>query len=556
MLGRLLERNDSSTRASTGSWWPVNNANAVRSHAGPDVSEHNSLTLPAIFRAVDLLASHLAMLPLPVMKRIDEGTRKHRREHPNYRLLNEEPNEEMASVSLRRSWHLHTMIWGNGRVEIVRDRLGQPRELWPLAPDRTQTRRTDQTRKLVHRYRKDTGGYRDIPHENVIHTAGLGYDGLVGYGLIRQLAKENVGLALAISQYAQSFFGNNTILGAILSAPNVMPTEQREANIKAWNEARQGPDKAFGAVMMDGGLTVSHAGVENEHAQTLELLTFSVQDVARWTNVPPPLLMELSNATFSNIVEQGVWYVKYTLAPWFKVYEQEITRKLFTRKERDNGYHVEFVAEGLLRGDFKGRVEGYDKLNRMGVYSVNDILALENRNTIGSEGDERLVDMNRQPLSAVGDNQPQGNAQSRPPGGANLESSAIVYDLAAAAVPTLADTLERMWRVAARAEQRAEVSGADMDEWAATFYAKHTEKLRVALVPVVDTIVGLVYTATPKIASAPTCATLASEYTPQIAIAHARPNGRTDAREVAETIIADYVAFAIRRSCEGMNDGN
>ena len=556
MLGRLLERNDSSTRASTGSWWPINNANAVHSHAGPDVSEHNSLTLPAIFRAVDLLASHLAMLPLPVMQRIDEGTRERRREHPVYRLLNEEPNEEMASVSLRRSWHLHTMIWGNGRVEIVRDRLGQPRELWPLAPDRTQTRRTDQTRKLVHRYQKDTGGYRDIPHENVIHTAGLGYDGLVGYGLIRQLAKENIGLALAISQYAQSFFGNNTILGAVLSAPNVMSSEQRQANVDKWNEARQGPDKAFSAIMLDGGMTVSHAGVQNEHAQTLEILTFSVQDVARWTNVPPPLLMELSNATFSNIVEQGVWYVKYTLAPWFKVYEQEITRKLFTRQERDDGYHVEFVAEGLLRGDFKGRVEGYDKLNRMGVYSVNDILALENRNTIGPEGDKRLVDMNRQPLDAVGDNEPQGNAQPRPPGGANQESSAKVYDLAAAAVPMLADALERMWRVAGRAEQRARALNRDMDEWAATVSAKHTENMRLALVPVAETIAGIVRAALPAGVSLSGLDQFASTYMMRMADAHAKPDGRTDASELAMAIIQDFVAQVRATCCEDVNDGN
>jgi HK97 family phage portal protein len=496
------------------------------------------------------------MLPWPVQQRINEGTNERRREHPVYRLLNEEPNEEMASVSLRRSWHLHTMIWGNGRIEIVRDRLGQPRELWLLVPDRTETRRADETRKLIHRYRKDTGGYRDISHKDVIHTAGLGYDGLVGYGLIRQLAKENIGLALAISQYAQSFFGNSTILGAILSAPNVMSDEQRAANVKAWNEARQGPDKAFGAVMMDGGLTVSHAGVENEHAQTLELMTFSVQDIARWTGVPPPMLMELSNATFTNITEQGIWYVKYTLAPWFKVYEQEATRKLFTRAERDAGYHVKFVAEGLLRGDFKARVEGYDKLNRMGVYSVNDILELEDRNTIGEDGDLRLVNMNLQTLEAAGEAKPQGNAQPGPPGGFNQESSASVYDLAAAAVPTLADTLERMWRVAARAEQRAESSGADMDEWAATFYAKHTGKLRAALVPVVETCAGIVRAALPAGVSLSGLEQFASTYAMRMADAHAKPDGRTDARDVAVTIIQEFVAQVGATCCEDTNDGN
>ena len=556
MLGRLLERKSNSPRASTGSWWPINTANAVHSHAGPDVSEHNSLTLPALFRAIDFLASHLAMLPWPVQQRINEGTNERRREHPVYRLLNEESNEEMASVSLRRSWHLHTMIWGNGRIEIVRNRLGQPRELWPLVPDRTETRRADGTRKLIHRYRKDAGGYRDISHTDVIHTAGLGYDGLVGYGLIRQLAKENIGLALAISQYAQSFFGNSTILGAILSAPNVMSDEQKAANVKAWNESRQGPGKAFGAVMMDGGMTVSHAGVENEHAQTLELMTFSVQDIARWTGVPPPMLMELSNATFTNITEQGIWYVKYTLAPWFKVYEQEATRKLFTREERDAGYHVKFVAEGLLRGDFKARVEGYDKLNRMGVYSVNDILELEDRNTIGEEGDARLVDMNRQPLDAIGENEPQGNAPPSPPGGFNRDSSATVYDLAAVVIPTLAHTLERMWRVAARAEQRAKASDRDIGEWAAIFYSTHIEHLRSELLPVVQTFAGIVQAATPAGLLTSDWSAVISDYTVNMADAHARPNGRTDARELAVTIIRDFVAQVTTASCEDTNDGN
>ena len=368
----------------------------ARTQAGISVNEEKSLTLPAIFRAVDSLASHLAMLPLPVYRRLENGDRERATDHPVYGLLNSEPNSEQTAMSFRRALHLHAMLWGNGYAMIERGSRGKPRALWTLLPEDVTPRRHDGTGRLYYEHRSPTGEPENLRAEDVLHVAGLSYDGVVGYGLIKQIARENIGLGLAIASYAQSFFGNNAILGTILSSPTVLKKEQKEANLAAWNAAHQGPDKAFRSIMMDGGLKAEKLAVDNDSAQMLETMTFGVQDVARWTNVPPPLLMELSRATFSNITELGMWYVKFGLAPWFATYEQEFGRKLLTAAEHKTHY-VEYLSHALMRGDDKARAQYYATMIDRGIMSINEVRKLENLNSIGPAGDEHRVPMNTEP---------------------------------------------------------------------------------------------------------------------------------------------------------------
>ena len=387
-----------------------------KTQAGIGVNEEKALTLPAVFRAVDSLASHLAMLPLPVYRRLENGDRERATDHTAHGLLNSEPNPEQTAIAFRRAMHLHALLWGNGYAEVERGTRGRPRALWLRLPDAVTPRRHDTNGKLYYECRLTTGEPEIIPAADMIHIAGLSYDGVVGFGLIKQIARENIGLGLAIASYAQSFFGNNAILGTILSSPTVLKKEQKEANLAAWNAAHQGPDKAFRSIMMDGGLKAEKLAVDNDAAQVLEIMTFSVQDVARWLNVPPPMLMDLSRATFSNIVEQGMWYVKYSLAPWFKVYEQEFGRKLLTAAERKNHF-VEYLAHGLMRGDDKARGEYYSLMLDRGVLTINEVRRLENLNGIGPAGDEHYVPLNMTTAERMAEGADSSDSKASPPRG-------------------------------------------------------------------------------------------------------------------------------------------
>ena len=426
------------------------------------------------------------MLPCPVMQRIDQDTTEKRPEHPVHKLINRDPNPEQTAFALRRAWHLHMMLWGNGRLEIQRSGKGEPQNLWPLLPDRTETVRKERSNDLAYRVTRNDGRRQIIDAENVLHVAGLSYDGIDGYGLIRHLARENMGLGLAIAQYAQSFFGNNAVLGTILTSDLPLPDPVKEQLKATFERSQRGSGNAFRTAIVDGAanLKVSHFSRTNEESQTIEQLTYAVQDVSRWTGIPPPLLMELSHGTFSNITELGLWYTKFFLAKNFKPYEQEITRKLFTQDELEDGYFVEYVADGLLRGDTARRYGAYAIGLDRGFLNRDEVRHLENLNPLpDGKGQEFLEPLNMGPAGSRGGEKLPGPAEPRESSSDNAAFARL--RIADAHEPVFGATLERMDKVEITGLARASKSK-DLRQWSERFYAGHTAKLRDAMGPLVD----------------------------------------------------------------------
>ncbi|MEK9724929.1 MAG: phage portal protein, partial [Rhodospirillaceae bacterium] len=169
---------------------------AAESRSGVAVNEASALSYSAVWAAVALIASDVASLPLVLYRRTGERSRARYVDHPLYELLHDAPNPEMTSLVFRETLQAHVLTWGNGYAEIQRDGAGRPVALWPLSPDRVTVERVG--RELVYRYPSATPGRPDVilPASDVLHVPGLGYDGLVGYSVIRQ-ARESIGLGLA-----------------------------------------------------------------------------------------------------------------------------------------------------------------------------------------------------------------------------------------------------------------------------------------------------------------------------------------------------------------------
>lgn len=455
-------------------WLDTDIGGATRS--GTTVSPESALTLPAMFRALDNLCSHLAMLPIHVMERTGPKTVEPRPDHGVERLLNDECNEEMAAFNLRRSHHLHTMLWGNGRSEVERDTSGRPLAVWLLTPDRVTTKR-DNSGKIIHAYTNLDGKSVDIPANDVIHTTNLSYDGLIGYRLIDRLARENVGLALAIESYAQEFFGNNTILGTVFE-PTIPMAREVRADLEEKLKAKGA--KKFGMAILPHGLKMTKMGAQNDQAQMIELMTFSVQDVSRWTNMPPPMLMELSRATFTNITEQGRWYIIYALNPWFKQYEQEFARKLFRPDERDR-FFLRFVPEAFLRGDMEKRNAAHAQALQNGWRSIDEVRALEDLNPLPDElGAGYRVAVNTAPIeSPVASGEPAD--QSSPP-----QPGAVAPDMESAFVALVADAASRVLAKEVKAVEALTKRHRDHIEFnvaCATFFVAQEGYMLAALAP-------------------------------------------------------------------------
>lgn len=434
--------------------------------AGPKVNEEKALSLPAVFQAVNLLASHVAMLPVHVFERIDESTKRRDATHPLNQIVGLEPNRDMTAMSFKRAIHSHILLWGNGYAEIRRTQ-GRVTSIVPIEPDTITKVERGAGGDLVYFFREEGGQEFDLPGSSLLHISGLGLDGIMGYGLIRQMARQNIGLSLAMSEYAQAFFGNGTTMGTVFTTPANLEQEQIDETLAAIRKAHGGTGKAFKPMILDGDLKPVQTAMTNKDAQTIEQLTFSIQDIARWLNVPPPLLMDLSRATFSNITELSAGYVRYSLLPWLKTWEQELTRKLFTPSERKTRF-FEFNVDALLRADIEKRYNSYGKGITNGFLTRNEARGMENLNPIDGL-DEPLVPLN------MGRDSEESDAGS------------VADLLAESHAGVLADALERMDRKQEKAQERAKKKpGSGYAEWLPGFRAEHNKIVRLAIIPAIE----------------------------------------------------------------------
>ena len=376
------------------------------STAGKAVTEHSAMQMTAVYACVRILSEAIAGLPLHLYRYNDSGGKEKALDHPLYLLLHDEPNPEMSSFVFRETLMTHLLLWGNAYAQIIRNGKGEIVALYPLMPNRMTVDRDDQGR-LYYSYQMSNsdaptmpGGTVILKPSDVLHVPGLGFDGLVGYSPIA-MAKNAIGLAIATEEYGARFFANGATPGGILEYPGVIKDPDRVR--ESWNKGFGGSQNAGKVAILEQGMKYTPISIAPEQAQFLETRKFQINEIARIFRVPPHMVGDLEKSSFSNIEQQSLEFVKYTLDPWVVRWEQSIQRTLLTAEEK-NRYFVKFNLEGLLRGDYQSRMNGYATARQNGWMSCNDIRELENLDRIPAEagGDQILVNGNMLPLEIAG----------------------------------------------------------------------------------------------------------------------------------------------------------
>lgn len=365
--------------------------------SGKVVNERTAIQTTAVYACVRVLSEAIAALPLQTYRYTSNGKEK-AVDHNLYHLLHNEPNPEMTSFVFRETLMGHLLLWGNAYAQIIRDGRGKVIALYPLMPDKMNVDRNDKG-DLIYIYQKDGMSYV-LKSEEVLHIPGLGFDGLVGYSPIA-MAKNAIGMAIATEEYGAKFFSNGANPGGVLEHPGVVkdPARIRES----WNSVYQGTGNAHKVAVLEEGMKFQSIGIPPEQAQFLETRKFQINEIARIYRVPPHMIGDLEKSSFSNIEQQSLEFVMYTLDPWVVRWEQSIVRSLISPKEKKE-YFVKFNVNGLLRGDYQSRMSGYAVGRQNGWLSADDIRELEDMNKlpIGSGGDKYLVNGNMVDISHAG----------------------------------------------------------------------------------------------------------------------------------------------------------
>lgn len=359
-----------------------------RTTSGKPVNERTAMQTTAVYACVRILAEAVASLPLHVYEYQDDGGKKLVHDHPLYYLLHDEPNPEMTSFVFRETLMSHLLIWGNAYAQIIRDGAGRVLGLYPLLPDKMDVQRDDKG-NIYYVYSrnsdenpmfKEYGNIR-LKAEDVLHIPGLGFDGLIGYSPIA-MAKNAVGMTLACEEYGASFFANGANPGGVLEHPGVLkdPSKVRES----WNSVYRGVNNAHKIAVLEEGMKYQQIGIPPEEAQFLETRKFQINEIARLYRIPPHMVGDLDKSSFSNIEQQSLEFVKYTLDPWVIRWEQSLQRSLLLPGEKGK-YFIKLNVDGLLRGDYQSRMNGYAVGRQNGWFSANDIREMENMNPIPDE---------------------------------------------------------------------------------------------------------------------------------------------------------------------------
>ena len=376
------------------------------SSAGKRVNERSAMQMTAVYSCVRILAEAVAGLPLHLYRYKEDGGKEKAIDHPLYLLLHDEPNPEMSSFVFRETLMTHLLLWGNAYAQIIRNGKGEVIALYPLMPDRMTVDR-DRDGKLYYEYTVSAddaptvrGTVVRLKPSDVLHIPGLGFDGLVGYSPIA-MAKNAIGMAIACEEYGAKFFANGAAPGGVLEHPGTIKDPQRVR--ESWQSTFGGSGNANKIAVLEEGMKYTPIGISPEQAQFLETRKFQINEIARIFRVPPHMVGDLEKSSFSNIEQQSLEFVKYTLDPWVIRWEQSIQRSLLSKDEKAV-YFVKFNLEGLLRGDYQSRMNGYAIGRQNGWMSANDIRELENLDRIPAEdgGDLYLINGNMLPLKNAG----------------------------------------------------------------------------------------------------------------------------------------------------------
>ena len=374
--------------------------------SGKAVTERSAMQMTAVYSCVRILAEAVAGLPLHLYKYTDSGGKEKALDHPLYRLLHDEPNPEMSSFVFRETLMTHLLLWGNAYAQVIRNGKGEVIALYPLMPNKMSVDRDENGRLYYTYYRGSDEAIKNknfavtLQPSDVLHIPGLGFDGLVGYSPIA-MAKNAIGMAIACEEFGAKFFANGAAPSGVLEHPGTIKDPSRVRD--AWQSQFGGSSNSGKVAVLEEGMKYTPISISPEQAQFLETRKFQINEIARIFRVPPHMVGDLEKSSFSNIEQQSLEFVKYTLDPWVIRWEQSIQRALLSQDEKAV-YFVKFNLEGLLRGDYQSRMNGYAIGRQNGWMSANDIRELENLDRIPAEegGDLYLINGNMLPLKNAG----------------------------------------------------------------------------------------------------------------------------------------------------------
>lgn len=371
----------------------------LETNAGVAVNEESAMYFSAVFNAVTIISGTIMQLPFVLFRKDKKGVRERATEHQLYDLMQRKVNPKMSASRFRQTMQAHLVLWGNAYAQIIYDKGGRVKALYPLRPGQMEVKIVDGVVKYTYK-RNDKPNYEFMEGE-VLHLAGLGYDGIMGYSVIT-LARESIGLGMAMDEYQARFYGAGTHPGLILRHPSKLGSEQYQHLQRSLTDAYSGLGKSHKIMILEDNMETVKLDMPLADAEFIASKRHQIEDIARWFNLPVHMLKDMERMTNNNIEHVSMEFAKYNMAPWFTLWEDECGLQLISESEQ-KAYWFEFVLDALLKADTQTRYEAYTKAISGSLMAPNEARALENLPPIEG-GDKLFVAVNLMPIDQAGQN--------------------------------------------------------------------------------------------------------------------------------------------------------
>jgi len=362
--------------------------NAAETSSGVKITANTALRNSVVFACNRVLSESISSLPLVLYKEDEKGNRAKAKDHPLYKLLNSNPNKESTTMQWRETMITNLNLRGNHFTQIIRNRKNEIVSLWGLDTARMTAKRLESTGEIIFIYNLGTKEIA-FKFDDILNVAGLSLDGISGISPIAY-NRESLGVSVALEAHAGSFFKNSASPSGIFSIEGELSDISFNRMKKDFDSSWTGMKNSNKPMVLEGGAKFYPITMTNVDSQFLEARKFQKQDISAIFRVPLHMINDLEKANYNSIEQLSLGFVIYSLTPSLIRVEQCMQRDLLTEKERADGYYIKHNLSALLRGDIKSRAELYSKFVSTGIFTINDVLKLEDMNEVDNGGNRYM----------------------------------------------------------------------------------------------------------------------------------------------------------------------
>lgn len=357
------------------------NFNSISSY-----TSSSSMRLSAVYCAVNAISNAVAILPFNVYNVDTKGFKYVNYQHPLNNLLNVQPSKNLSKFNFFKLLVSSILLKGNAYAIIFKNQTGEITEIKYVHADSVTATYSQKTDTITYQI---VGYPKPFASSEILHLWMYSNDAVNGISVINH-AVNTLKIASDAENHSGKFFKSGAASNGILKANQTLTETQKQQIRLAWQSAFS-DGSGNGVAIVPQGMDYQAISINSKDAQLLESRQYNVSEIARFFNISPTKLYDLTHSSYSSLEQTQLGFLSDTINPFLTLIEGEFNRKLFVNNQNLNT--IKFNVSELLKTDRQATATYYKDLVNNGLMTINEARKELNLNDIEG-GDELFMQLN------------------------------------------------------------------------------------------------------------------------------------------------------------------